>query len=58
MIWYLYAAFKIRKYKESMNAVAPSSLAVLDRKTKLALMLNDTINESLANLITIAQGFF
>ncbi len=27
-------------------------------KTKLALMLNETLNKSLANLVTITLGFF
>lgn len=57
VIWYLFAAFKISKYKKHIKGITTVFVVVQDSQTKLALLLKDTFHASLVNLAIIAATF-
>ena len=57
VIWYLFAAFKISKYKEHIKGITTVFVVAQDSQTKLALLLKDTFHASLVNLAIIAATF-
>jgi hypothetical protein len=56
VIWYLFAALKISKYKKYLKSITPVIAVVQDSQTKLAL-LKDTFQASLVNLAVIGKTF-
>jgi hypothetical protein len=58
MIWYLFASFKISKYKKQLKSFSTVSVIVLDRQTRLALLMKDLFQAALANLVVIGAFLF
>jgi len=58
MIWHLYASFKISNYKKQLKSFSTVSVIVLDRQTRLALLMKDLFQAALANLVVIGAFLF
>jgi hypothetical protein len=58
MIWYLFASFKISKYKKQLKCIPTVFVAALDRQTRLALLIKDIFQAALVNLVVIGAILF